>query len=181
MDCQVVSNVILSVLSFALAAIAVVVSVFTLRQNSRMIEASTRPYIGVTGEFVNYGASQYKVFLKNYGNSVANMESITFGIDLQGYLPGKSSKRPFDGIKGVSILPGQTIVCLLDGGAIRSGTMENISVKISYKSSLGKPYSNDFIIPIELYQNVTSGRVLNEAEPIKTIAFTLQAIADKMI
>lgn len=181
MDCQIVSNVVLSVLSFLLAAIAVVVSMLTLKQNNRMIESSTRPYIGITGEYVNYGVSQYKVFLKNYGNSAAYIESMTFGIDLQGYLPGRPERIPFDGILGVSILPGQTIACLLDGEAIRCSNMEDISVSVVYKSSEEKQYRDNFIVPIELYQSVTSGRVLNNADPIKTIAFTLQAIADKSL
>ena len=45
MDVSTIVNIILCVLSFILAAISVVTVVITLRQNNKMIEESTRPFI----------------------------------------------------------------------------------------------------------------------------------------
>ena len=45
MDISTVINIVLCVLSFILAVISVVTVVITLRQNNRMIEESTRPYV----------------------------------------------------------------------------------------------------------------------------------------
>ena len=45
MDISVIVNIALCILSFILAVISVVTVVVTLRQNSKMIENATRPYI----------------------------------------------------------------------------------------------------------------------------------------
>ena len=45
MDVSTIVNIVLCVLSFILAVISVVTVVITLRQNNRMIEESTRPFI----------------------------------------------------------------------------------------------------------------------------------------
>lgn len=47
MDVSTIVNIILCVLSFILAVVSVVTVVITLRQNNRMIEESTRPFISV--------------------------------------------------------------------------------------------------------------------------------------
>ena len=41
-------NVVLCILSFVLAAVSVVTVIITIRQNNRMIQNSTRPYIVLT-------------------------------------------------------------------------------------------------------------------------------------
>ena len=47
MDLSTKVNIVLSVLSFILAAISIVTVVITLRQNNKMIENSTRPYVSI--------------------------------------------------------------------------------------------------------------------------------------
>ena len=53
-------NVILCILSFILATISVITVIITLKQNHRMIENSTRPYI------VMYSNSTYFQDIKYY-------------------------------------------------------------------------------------------------------------------
>ena len=45
MDIGIIVNIILSVLSFALAAISVITVVITLKQNNKMLEANSKPYV----------------------------------------------------------------------------------------------------------------------------------------
>lgn len=45
MDLSTKVNIVLSVLSFILAVISIVTVVITLRQNNKMIENSSRPYV----------------------------------------------------------------------------------------------------------------------------------------
>ena len=178
---QVASNVILSILSFVLAAIAVVVSVKTLRQNNRMIEDSTRPYVGMTGEHVNNSSTEYKLVLKNYGSSEAFIREIKYiGVSLRGALPAKPEREPFEHLIGSSVLPGQSFICILNG-AIVDGLPSNFETRIKYESSTGKVYEETFNVPLGAYCDIPSGRVYNPQEPCKTIAFTLQTIADKML
>ena len=47
LDTPTIVNIILCVLSFILAAISVVTVIISLRQTSKMIEESTRPYISI--------------------------------------------------------------------------------------------------------------------------------------
>ena len=79
-------NVVLCILSFVLAAISVVTVVITLRQNNKMIESSTRAYIAVSGQSINVQSSEFLLVVKNYGNSSAIIENISFDISLKPYM-----------------------------------------------------------------------------------------------
>ena len=54
-------NMSLSILSFILAAISVITVVLTLRQNNKMIEESSRPYISVYGDETNFSSPQFYI------------------------------------------------------------------------------------------------------------------------
>lgn len=47
-------NLSLAKLSFILAVISVVTVVITLRQNKKMIESNSRPYITIYGDMTNF-------------------------------------------------------------------------------------------------------------------------------
>ena len=64
-------NIILCILSFVLAAISVITVVITLKQNSKMIENSTRPYITIYGKKTECGILKYFLVIKNFGSSGA--------------------------------------------------------------------------------------------------------------
>lgn len=64
-DPQLFWSIALSILSVVLVVVSVVVSVLTLRQNSKMIEGSTRPYIGVSSLQVNNGSPIFMIAVKN--------------------------------------------------------------------------------------------------------------------
>ena len=52
MDISTIVNIILCVLSFLLAVISVVTVIITLKQNSKMIEESSRAVISIYGESI---------------------------------------------------------------------------------------------------------------------------------
>ena len=54
MDTPTLINIMLCILSFILAAISVITVVITLRQNNRMIDNSTRPYVVVYSAVTNF-------------------------------------------------------------------------------------------------------------------------------
>ncbi|MDR2832948.1 MAG: hypothetical protein LBV67_04450 [Streptococcaceae bacterium] len=65
-------------ITIGLAVVAVIISIFTLRQNSKMIQESLKPDIQIYIETVdNFEAHKYLV-IKNFGNSSAFIESILF-------------------------------------------------------------------------------------------------------
>lgn len=176
-----ISNIFFCLLSLVIVGVSVRVAISTLKQNSKMIEDSTRPYIGITGEHINNSATEYKLVLKNYGSTEAFIRKIEFvGVSLRGSLPVKTDREPFEHLVGSSVLPNQSFVCILNG-AVVDDLPNNIETKIKYESSAGKAYESTFNVPLGAYCDIPSGRVYNQVEPCKTIAFTLQTIADKML
>ena len=74
-------NVILCILSFILAAISVITVIITLKQNSKMIENSTRPYIVVYGRVTNFQNPTYYLIVKNMGQTGAEITKFACDID----------------------------------------------------------------------------------------------------
>lgn len=62
-------NAVLCILSFLLATISVVTVIMTLKQNTKMIENSTRPYIVAYGRYTNFQDPQYYLIIKNMGQT----------------------------------------------------------------------------------------------------------------
>lgn len=75
MDIAIVVNIILSVLSFALAAISVITVVITLRQNNKMLEADSRPYV-VAYLVYQEAPSHIYLCIKNFGKTSAVVNSL---------------------------------------------------------------------------------------------------------
>lgn len=76
MDTGTIVNIILSILSFALAAISVITVVITLKQNNKMLEANSRPYVVAYLVYDEYACCVY-LCVKNFGNTSAVVKSMT--------------------------------------------------------------------------------------------------------
>ena len=83
-------SITLSILSVVLVVVSVVVSVLTLHQNSRMIEESTRPYIGVSSLQVNNGSPVFALTVKNYGASMGRIVSFECDYNLADFKIGRA-------------------------------------------------------------------------------------------
>lgn len=66
MDISIIVNIALCVLSFVLAVISVVTVVITLRQNHKMIDNSTRPYVIVYSSVTNFQSPGYYLCVKSF-------------------------------------------------------------------------------------------------------------------
>ena len=75
MDAGIIVNIILSVLSFALAAFSVVTVVITLKQNNKMLEANARPYV-VAYLVYQEAPSHIYLCIKNFGKTSAIVKSL---------------------------------------------------------------------------------------------------------
>lgn len=75
MDAGIIVNIILSILSFALAAISVITVIITLRQNNKMLESNSRPYVVA---YLVYQESPSHIYLciKNFGNTSAIVKTL---------------------------------------------------------------------------------------------------------
>lgn len=106
MDISTRVNAILATLSFALAVISVVAIIITLRQNHKMIENATRPYIVIYYDAIQTlsTVTDYLV-LKNFGNSGATIDSIDIAPPFK--LHPSLDMTPFGTVKGTFLAPGQ--------------------------------------------------------------------------
>ena len=128
-------NVALSILSFILAAISVILVVITVRQNHKIICESFRPYITVYGAYSHISKVDYYLVLKNFGNNAATITHFSADIDLIRLMKEPDSRRPFDGIVGTTLAPGQSIKTRID---IEHVPKECDHINFSIKYSAGK-------------------------------------------
>lgn len=135
MDSSTCWNIVLSILSFLLACISVGVALKTLKQNSKMIEESTRPSLSLL--FFNDGALD--IVLKNTGKSDAIIKSISHDMVFNktyGYYP-------FKNCEGVVIAPNQCIHYVEDYQNFCDKNDDTIHFKVEYRSNAGKCYCLD--------------------------------------
>ena len=170
-------NVVLCVLSFVLAAISVVTVVITLRQNNKMIESSTRAYIAVSGQSINVQSSEFLLVVKNYGNSSAIIENITFDIPLKPYMYALDIE-PFSAVTNATLCPNQNIVCNLNPVKMGEDNITIIHCTVTYTSN-GKKYVEKQIINFEaLCKNVVT-KANTKGKELKIISYALQEMLKK--
>lgn len=170
-------NVVLCILSFILAGISVVTVVITLKQNNKMIESSTRAYIAVSGQSINVQSGEFLLVVKNYGNSSAIIEGITFDISLKPYMYALNIE-PFSAITNTTLCPNQNIVCNLNPVKMGEDKIKTITCTVTYISN-GKKYIEQQIINFEaLCKNVVT-KASTEGKELKIISYALQEMLKK--
>ena len=101
MDLSTTVNITLAVLSFLLAAISIVTVVITLRQNNKMIENSTRPYICIYFDYTQFGEPTGYFVVKNFGASAAYIDSLTYNDVIKRHPKSLADiSTIFDGLSG---------------------------------------------------------------------------------
>ena len=175
MDLATKVNIVLSVLSFVLAAISVVTVVITLRQNHKMIENSTRPYVCVYGQSINPGNPQFYLVVKNFGSSAATIVKFEYSPDLSKCFGLKTTTRNFlEDIPKTTLAPGQSRICKLDYSLVP----DNITFTIEYSSGT-KKYHESFITDIKAGSAMLTGKEATTGKELRTISYTLQEILQK--
>ena len=127
------------VASLLMSAVAIAISLVTLRQNSKMIEESTRPQLQI---YPVYMDTLLYLIIKNYGSSEAYIDQITcshvftrnetFGDDLGEHI--------FDKLSGAILASGHSIKCPLIGYEVKNETFD---FQVKYHSA-NKKYIASF-------------------------------------
>ena len=130
--------------SLATSISAIMISVLSLKQNSKMIEKSTRPYISIYGASTYIGSSNYYIVLKNFGHSSATIHEFLYDFDLAKCTVNPSPSEPFQSIDNSTIVPGQSLHALIDLNKALKET-KVINFHISYSSGIHK-YNEDFCL-----------------------------------
>lgn len=170
-------NTLLAVSSFVLALISVVTVISMIKQNNRMLEASSRPYISVYFDYVNMGEPIGYFVIKNFGNSSAKITSISYN-EVVKKQPTTLCKVTdiLDGLVGNSIAPGQKFLLPVRLFETPDGTCE---FNIKYSSNT-KPYHEKFEIITSQFGKLSKSRIKNDNSD-KLISYPLQEIAERLM
>lgn len=176
MDISVKVNIVLSIMSFVLAAISVVTVVVTLMQNSRMIENSSRPYITIYFDYTQMGEPTGYFVIKNFGSSSAMVQSIEYNDSIRQH-PRTFSDLPaiFDGLVGNSVSPGQKYLAPFKFYDYSGGpAVFDITYTFNHKR-----YSERFVINVENYGKLVKPRLASK--DLKPVSYPLQEIAERLM
>ena len=167
---------LLAYTSFVLALISVITVVLTLRQNSKMIEASTRPVICIYSDEINSGAPQGFFVIRNYGASSATIQEFSFDYDFSDcYVDGKGEDWLKE-LQGAVLAPHQSRLCLMDISKVD----KPVTFTIKYKSAAGKEYSEKQIVNLQA-GTMVSGKVQSNKDELHNISYTLQEMLQKQL
>lgn len=158
--------------SFITGCIATIISIKTLRQNSKMIEASSRPYIGIYGACTHVGTSQYYLIIKNFGNSSALVTSLTYDFDLSQCRKNHSKFEPFQYIENTTIMPGQSFRAAINFNKAILET-DFIHFHISYSSGVRK-YEDDICLNLKANTGNFETYTHDSRNELLTISQTIQ-------
>ena len=162
------------IVSLICSIVAIVISIKTLKQNSEMIENSTRPYIGV------YLASTYirdvtcYLVVKNFGQSSAFIESFSYDFDLKS-VTDVPNYHPFGNIENSTFMPQQSNKCFIELGKILEKT-DQINFHIVYRSGLHR-YEDDISVKL----NSRIGDFVNHTSKNKELTIISETLQDAYI
>ncbi len=161
-------NVVLCILSFLLVVISIWVSIRTLKQNEKMIENATRPYIMVVYEtmILPHDLKRY-VVVKNYGQTAAKILHMTCtGIQNEFFL------EQLRKCVGATLAPSQRLFYYYGGPNL--GDVEMPIFDYQYTAN-GKIYSEK--VQLQLITGANTSRAKGE----DAVSFALQEISERLI
>ncbi len=164
--------------SFLTSIIAIVISVKTLRQNSRMIEESTRPYITIYLGDTYFSSTTVYLIIKNFGSSSAEVTQFDCDFDLSRVAYDKEIV-PFSHIIGTSLCPNESIKFPINVKCFKND-VELVRINMSYHSS-EKDYRETVELNFAAHFDVLHLRANTEDQHLKEISFALQDISEKML
>lgn len=179
MDISTISNIVLSVLSFILALISIYFVIITLKQNNKMLEEASRPYIAIFFTTTTIHKRQNYFVIKNYGKSAGRIEKFIYPDKIKTSIQRcKDVKAQFECIENMVIAPGQSILLPYD---TRNDPSHIFEFEITYSSNSSKgTYTENFRLyanplvsrpPDDLYNNVFEHDLI----------FALDEISEKLI
>lgn len=160
--------------SLTVSIIAIVISLVTMRQNSKMIEESSRPVIGIYGQSINSGSPAFYLVVKNFGNSLATITKFETDFDFTDCYEFDTNRNFITEFVNTSIAPGQSRICRLDYQKIN----RPVTFDIEYRSST-KTYSETMNIDIKSGVALLTGKNCTKGNELHSISYTLQEMLQK--
>lgn len=150
MNCSDILDFISIIISLAAVITSIVIAIKTLKQNNKMLEESTRPYISLSYEAVHMGVMLTYIMIKNYGQTVAKITVFDFEEDK---IKDQELVKRLKRVPGLTLAPGQKRLYTFSQGKIEEEKKQD-------KADGGEKSEQD--------------KADNEREPAKTIAFRIE-------
>ena len=156
--------------------VAIVISLATLRQNSKMIEESSRPLIAIYGESISVGSPTFYIVVKNFGASPALITKFEYDCD---FTPLYLSYKGTDYLKTLQnsvLAPGQSRICALNYSALT----DPITFTLSYSSGI-KVYHDKISVDLKAGASMLVVKNSTKNKDFRNISHSLQEIIQKKL
>lgn len=170
-------NLSLTIFSLILATISIITVILTLKQNNKMIESSSRPYVAIYGDMTNFSNLQFYIIIKNFGKSGAIIKNLSCDIELSNY-NYNTSITPFESIKNTMLAPNQNIVCSIDHRKLDKDGIEILNFVVEYEFQR-KNYKENYSVNYAAFKNNITTKISTKDKELKTISYTLQEMVEK--
>ena len=160
--------------SFLTALVAIIISLVTLLQNSKMLEESSRAVISIYPQNINTGTSMLFLVVKNFGNSPAVIRKFDYDFDFTDCYKFRADRDYLKDIIGSSLAPGQSRICCLDYEKLT----QPVTFTLEYQSG-SKTYHETLVIDLRAGVNVPAPKTATPKEELRTISYTLQEMLQK--
>lgn len=154
------------------SVVAIIISVAGLKQNAKMIESSSRPYVGIYGLSTYMGFRQYYIVIKNFGQSSATIKEFTYDFDIA-TISKHDDCEPFSHIDGTTIMPGQSYRAAVDFDKISANNIAHINFYLKYSSGT-HVYEDDICFKIDANLGNLEAHAPEKMRDSRIIAETLQ-------
>lgn len=162
--------------SFFTSIVAIMISFKTLRQNSKMIEETSRPYISIYFDYTQMGEPTGYFVVKNFGSTTAIIDSLTYNEPIANHPVSLSNLASiFNGLVGNSIAPNQKFLVPFKLNEYIGG---DAIFEISYHAKK-KKYSERFIIYVSNYKKLVKPRFASNN--YKSLSYPLQEISERLM
>lgn len=174
-------QVILAILTFLGLISSITISILTLRQNSKMIEESTRPYILIYKDTISINTPTEYLVIKNFGSSAATITSLKFNLKkFKTIFIGHNTDFDLTSFSNLTLAPNQKYYFPICTKEIK---FNKLNFDITYKNST-KTYQDSFQINLK-QDHITpfnkQHKIGNNPESeIITISNTLQELIKRL-
>lgn len=162
--------------SLITSIIAIIISLVTVRQNSKMIEESTRAVISVYTQSINTGTPMLYLVVRNFGQSPASIQNFHYNFNFENCYRFRSDRDYLKDLVGATIAPGQARICTIDYKKID----RPVTFSIEYTSA-GKLYCDYFTVDLTAGVNMPTPKTATKGTELKAIIYLARNASKKSL
>lgn len=172
-------QIIIAIITLFSVISSIAIAIATLKQNNKMIEDSTRPYIAIYKETLNINKPREYIAIKNFGSSFGKITNLEFDKSIFNKI-NNGFKTEIKFLNNITLAPNQKYLLPIKTSET---DISNIIFHLEYKSSTHN-YKETFDINLEQdysiaynHQNKSTSKPLNE---LFTISNSIQELIKKL-